>query len=128
MSTSKNSKGLGDKIEDFTKATGIKKVVDTVFDALGMDCGCDARKKWLNEKFPGKKPECLIESEYEVLKEFFSIKKSYVTAVEQKALLAINNRVFKMKQEMSSCGSCVANLVNKLRILYDKYEEENKDK
>ena len=43
------SKGLGDSIEKFTKATGIKKVVDTV---TGKDCGCGARKNALNEKFP----------------------------------------------------------------------------
>ena len=30
------SKGLGDSIEKFTKATGIKKVVDTVAKATGI--------------------------------------------------------------------------------------------
>ena len=39
------SKGLGDTIEKITKATGIKAGVDYIFDKLGMDCGCDARKK-----------------------------------------------------------------------------------
>jgi hypothetical protein len=48
------SKGLGDTIEKITKATGIKKVVDTVANALGEDCGCDARKELLNEMFPYK--------------------------------------------------------------------------
>ena len=33
--------GLGDQVEKITKATGIKKAVDTVFDKLGKDCGCD---------------------------------------------------------------------------------------
>jgi len=46
------SKGLGDSIEKFTKATGIKKVVDTVNKATGKGCGCGARKNALNEKFP----------------------------------------------------------------------------
>ncbi len=46
------SKGLGDSIEKFTKATGIKKVVDTVSKATGKDCGCGARKNALNKKFP----------------------------------------------------------------------------
>jgi len=44
------SKGLGDSIEKFTKATGIKKVVDTVSKATGKDCGCGARKNALNKK------------------------------------------------------------------------------
>ena len=46
------SRGLGDTIEKFTKATGIKKVVDTVAKATGKDCGCNKRKDALNRAFP----------------------------------------------------------------------------
>jgi hypothetical protein len=46
------SKGLGDTIEKFTTATGIKKVVDTVVKATGKDCGCGAIKNALNRIFP----------------------------------------------------------------------------
>lgn len=42
------SKGLGDSIEKFTRATGIKKVADIIPGG----CGCNNRKKWLNNKFP----------------------------------------------------------------------------
>ena len=49
------SKGLGDTIEKITKATGIKKVVDTVAKATGKDCGCNKRKEVLNKAFPYKK-------------------------------------------------------------------------
>tara|TARA_R100001591_G_scaffold118463_1_gene141464 strand:+ start:3512 stop:3697 length:186 start_codon:yes stop_codon:yes gene_type:complete len=42
------SRGLGDSIEKFTKATGIKKVVDTVSKATGKDCGCGKRRDFLN--------------------------------------------------------------------------------
>ena len=48
----KKSKGLGDTIEKITKATGIKKVVDTVSKATGKDCGCKERKDTLNRLFP----------------------------------------------------------------------------
>ena len=34
------SKGLGDSIEKFTKATGIKTVVDKVSEGLNIPCGC----------------------------------------------------------------------------------------
>ena len=47
-------KGLGDKIESFTKATGIKKLVDTVSQGLNIPCGCEQRKNSLNEMFPKK--------------------------------------------------------------------------
>lgn len=49
------SKGLGDTIEKVTKATGIKKVVDSVSAATGKDCGCGRRKDTLNRVFPYKK-------------------------------------------------------------------------
>jgi len=39
----KKSKGLGDTVAKITKATGIKKVVDTVAKAAGKDCGCNKR-------------------------------------------------------------------------------------
>ena len=45
-------KGLGDSIENLTKATGIKKVVDKVSEVAGKDCGCGARKDALNRMFP----------------------------------------------------------------------------
>tara|TARA_R100000951_G_scaffold99722_1_gene90201 strand:- start:214 stop:375 length:162 start_codon:yes stop_codon:yes gene_type:complete len=48
------SKGLGDSVEKFTKATGIKKVVEKVSEATGKDCGCGKRKDTLNRIFPYK--------------------------------------------------------------------------
>ena len=48
------SKGLGDSIERFAQATGIKKIVDTVSKVTGKDCGCGKRKEMLNKKFPYK--------------------------------------------------------------------------
>ena len=48
----KKSKGLGDSIEKFTKATGIKKVVDTVSKTVKKNCGCNKRKNTLNRLFP----------------------------------------------------------------------------
>lgn len=44
------SKGLGDSIEKFTKATGIKKLADKIPGG----CGCGKRKKALNKIFPYK--------------------------------------------------------------------------
>ena len=46
------SKGLGDTVAKITKATGIKKVVDTVAKATGRDCGCGIRQDTLNRLFP----------------------------------------------------------------------------
>ena len=49
------SQGLGDSVEKFTKATGIKKMVDTMSRGLNIPCGCEARKDALNKMFPYKK-------------------------------------------------------------------------
>ena len=46
------SRGLGDTIAKITEATGIKKVVDTIAEATGTDCGCTKRQDTLNEMFP----------------------------------------------------------------------------
>ena len=49
------SKGLGDSIEKFTRWTGIKSLTELAMGAMGKkDCGCNKRKKWLNERFPYK--------------------------------------------------------------------------
>ena len=42
------SRGLGDSIEKFTKATGIKKVADLIPGG----CNCDERKQRFNKNFP----------------------------------------------------------------------------
>ena len=50
------SKGLGDSIEKFTKATGIHNLVKKTTKTIGKkDCGCGRRKEKLNKKFPYKK-------------------------------------------------------------------------
>tara|TARA_R110002050_G_C8498368_1_gene475313 strand:- start:43 stop:231 length:189 start_codon:yes stop_codon:yes gene_type:complete len=52
VQTINRSKGFGDTVEKFTKATGIKQVVDTIAKATGKDCGCSKRKDSLNRAFP----------------------------------------------------------------------------
>jgi len=122
------SKGLGDSIEKVTKATGIKKATDWIFDKLGKDCGCDTRKEKLNKLFPYKNIECLNEEEYMYLKGFFSINKNVVNSPEQKELLKIHNRVFKTNRKTSSCGSCVKGLVDTMKRLYNEYEYQRESK
>jgi hypothetical protein len=49
------SRGFGDTVEKFTKATGIKRVVNTVAKATGKPCGCGERRDALNRMFPYEK-------------------------------------------------------------------------
>ncbi len=46
------SRGLGDSIHKFTKATGIKSVVDRVSEGLNIPCGCEGRRDALNKIMP----------------------------------------------------------------------------
>lgn len=50
---SNKAEGLGDTIEQITKVTGIKKMVETV--KKGKCTPCEERRKKLNEKYPYKK-------------------------------------------------------------------------
>ena len=52
---SNKSQGRGDTIEKFTKATGIKSVVDRVSQGLNIPCGCEARREALNRMVPYNK-------------------------------------------------------------------------
>ena len=108
---------LGDAVEKVTKATGIKKVVDAVSDALGVDCGCDERKaKWNKIRiFKKLNPECLNESEISFLTDYFDRAKSTISVTDQKELLKIYNRVFRRNQEMTSCAPCWKNVLNNLK-------------
>jgi len=115
------SEGVGDTVAKITKATGIKKAVDYVFDVFGEDCGCDERKEILNHIFPYQKPLCLTESEYNYLDSKIG-KLSTVTIEEQKKLLGIYNRVFKDTRELTACGSCFLNGVwKKLQRIFKEY-------
>jgi len=114
----KKSKGLGDTIEKITEATGIKKVVKSLF---GDDCGCDERKAKLNKIFNYKNINCLEEDEFKYLKSYFDLKKQRVEVKERRELIKIYNRIFNKNQKDTSCGSCVRNVVNSLKRVYNEY-------
>ena len=116
----KASKGLGDKVEKAFKKVGIDKAAKFI---LGEDCGCDERKNTLNKMFPSKKIECLTEDEYNYLDDFFSVKRSTVTPVQQNELILIYNRVFNGNAVATSCGSCFLNSVyDKLNKIFNEYK------
>ena len=119
----KKIQGLGDQIEKFTEATGIKKLVKWAF---GEDCGCDERKEKLNKLFPrSHKPDCLNEDEYTYLKEIkletFNNSVT-ITAPMQKRILIIYNRAFQRRQEFSTCSTCVKTMINQMQTLMKSYE------
>jgi len=118
-STRKKAEGLGDTVEQVLEATGIAKVAKWI---MGEDCGCDERKKRLNYLFPYNKPNCLTESEYNYLSDYYSQGKNKISGQIQKELLDIYNRVFNDKREPTSCTPCFKSKIHdKLKRVFDEY-------
>jgi hypothetical protein len=117
------SKGLGDTVEKVLEATGVAKVAKWL---LGEDCGCDERKAKLNELFPYRKALCLEENEFSYLNEWFNKNTDRVTPIEQVELFKIHSRVFQVRNELTSCPSCVLERINDLRKVYNQYKDESK--
>lgn len=44
--------GLGDTVSSLTEIMGIKKAVKKMTEITGRPCGCEERRKKLNELFP----------------------------------------------------------------------------
>jgi hypothetical protein len=117
------SEGLGDTVEKVLEATGIAKVAKWL---LGEDCKCDERKAKLNELFPYRKALCLEENEFSYLNEWFNKNTDRVTPIEQVELFKIHSRVFQVRNELTSCPSCVLERINDLRKVYNQYKDESK--
>lgn len=114
----KKAVGLGDTVESILAATHVDKMAKWL---LGDDCGCEARKKKLNELFPYRKPECLEEPEHRFLKEWFDKNTDVVKPSEQATMLKIHSRIFKVRNEPTSCVPCLLDKVNQLRTVYNEY-------
>ena len=119
----RKAQGLGDTIEQFTEVTGIKAGVEKLAQAIGWDCGCDARKEKLNQMFPYKKINCLTEEDYEYLQGWFSQDRYQVSILEQRRLTEIYYNVFNQQLEQTSCDSCWRDYISRIRRVYLEYKE-----
>jgi hypothetical protein len=95
------SEGVGDTVEKVFEKTGIAKAAKFV---LGEDCGCEERKEKLNQVFRYKKPECLTEQEFDLIKMAVDTKKNKWTPDEQETYKKIYERIFKTKVECTPCS------------------------
>jgi len=116
--TKKKSEGLGDTIEKFTEATGIKAAVKWL---AGDDCGCEERKAKLNELWRYTKPKCLQEDEHKWLDEWYARKSETMKPSEQREMLTIYNRVFSTNQQPTQCSSCLREINTKMFKIYETY-------
>lgn len=124
------SKGLGDTIEKITEATGIKKAVEMFSEATGVDCGCDKRKQWLNEKFSYKVRNCMTKTEYDLYTKFLKERKENYYSKEQVFnLINMHSRIFGIRPKV--CTNCngamkvMDDVSNNLLNVYNSYERES---
>ena len=116
----KKSKGLGDTIAKITKATGIDKVAKAV---LGDDCGCEERRKKLNQMFPNfKNIRQFTEDEMKIYDEVIPAvdKKGMLTPAERGIVSALYVGVFGVNPEWKSCSPCNKQIMNNLKKVYEK--------
>ena len=120
--------GLGDKLEKVLKATGVKKVVEWI---AGKDCGCDGRKKKLNDwgvkMGITRKVNCLLESEYIWVKEYNKRHDpKRFSKQDVSKLSGLEFRIFNKRTSIcSNCNSAIKvlnTIVKDLNNLVDIYE------
>lgn len=113
--------GLGDAVEKVTKATGVKKAVNTVFDAMGKDCGCDKRKKkWNKVRFLWKPINCFTEEQYNWWTEFKKENPFNITHHQREQIRQITITLFGRDIGKPKC--CMEQHINRINQVYDKYQ------
>ena len=115
----KKSKGLGDDIEKFTEATGIKKVVEKVSEITGKDCGCKKRKECLNRRFPRYDGMSKADQKIwvDVLKPKFQ-EGATVSLAYQETFIDVYQRTFGIRLKKTNCGKCVLENLEQLEKAY----------
>lgn len=123
MGRKKKSIGLGDTVEKFTEATGIKKIVEAFSEITGIDCKCEERKKKLNNLISYRNNvNCLNEDEYLFLKVLYETNLNQLTVKQQYKIMDIYLNVFGVKLEHSNCSSCWRDVLGDLRKVFNTYE------
>lgn len=109
MGRPKKNKGLGDVIANITEAIGIEPCE-----------GCNKRKEQLNRLFPFGIEE-FTDTEKEYLGTFFAEDKQELNAIEQKEILDIYFRVFRVKpfQPCNNCSGVWKSIIKKLKKAYE---------
>ena len=114
------SKGLGDSIDKFTEKTGIKKLVKKI---AGDDCGCEERRKKLNQLFPHfKNIRQFTEDELKIYDEVIPLieKTNNITREQKPIINALYKGVFGNTPQWKSCSPCNKRIMDNLKKVYDK--------
>ena len=114
------SKGLGDTIDKFTEKTGIKKIVKAI---AGDDCGCEDRKRKLNQLFPNfKNIRQFTEDEIKIYEEAILpvVERGHLLKEEKPIVDALYRGVFGSSPQWKSCTPCNKKIITNLYKVYEK--------
>tara|TARA_R100000781_G_C4080688_1_gene127600 strand:+ start:203 stop:571 length:369 start_codon:yes stop_codon:yes gene_type:complete len=114
------SKGLGDTIDKFTEKTGIKKIVKAI---AGDDCGCEDRKRKLNQLFPNfKNIRQFTEDEIKIYEEAILpvVERGHLLKEEKPIVDALYRGVFGSNPQWKSCAPCNKKIITNLYKVYEK--------
>ena len=110
-------KGVGDKVEEFTTKTGIKKVVKALF---GDDCGCNERKAKLNKyKFRFPVVRCFTEQLYNDWAAFRTTQGD-LDIQQQMLIISAYNHLFARALKKQNC--CYEPYIHDINQVFDKYK------
>lgn len=109
MARTKKTKGLGDVIANITTAVGIEPCE-----------GCNKRKEQLNRLFPFGIEE-FTDAEREYLGTFFAEDKAELNKQDEKEILDIYFRVFRVKpfEPCLGCSGVWVSIIKKLKKAYE---------
>jgi len=125
-----NPEGLGDTVDRVLNDTPLKhitKVVKKVLFKNGEDCGCDGRKKKLNEIFPynTKTGRCFTEKEYSEYKDLKRVLSLTIKDPQVKFICKLYSEIFK-KPYYEPCRNCspkpILKMIEKLDKVLETYE------
>lgn len=121
-------RGLGDVVESITKATGIKKVVEVVSEALDIDCGCQERKQEWNKvtiesiKNVFRRKSIVREisvEDYAILCDIFKDgMPNLITKEMQRDAHKVYKSAFNITKDGTSCAPCLKSTMTDLYHLY----------
>lgn len=119
MEDKKPINGLGDAIEAFTEATGIKKLFNLINEKIGKDCGCEKRKKQLNKILNWRKMNDDQKQRYMKVAIYAQQNNSNIDPEHQRILNQLYYEIYNQPAPMSSCGSCIATRLCNVRQVYE---------
>jgi hypothetical protein len=103
MAKRKQSRGLGDTIAKVTKATGIDKVVEAITDG----CGCEERRRILNEKYSYrlKVVNCPTDEQLVMWNEFKEVRTLTISNEQRKMVCKMYSEIFNTPY-FEPCVNC----------------------